>query len=69
MPSGADTHTHIRTEVILRNQAHAWFKNQPYCYSLYLHITYLHNVIVHRPTCFRCTLNKYRILILRSSMH
>ena len=20
-------HTHIRTEVILRNQAHAWFKN------------------------------------------
>ena len=35
MASGADTHTHthththtyIRTEVILRNQARAWFKN------------------------------------------
>ena len=31
MASGADTHTHthtyIRTEVILRNQARAWFNN------------------------------------------
>ena len=40
MASGADTHTHthththtyIRTEVILRNQARAWFKN-PLKYS------------------------------------